>query len=90
MFLADNITQSCLIWVSQWQQVYMLLGDVYSTVEILFIEALIWKFCSWIIFLFNNEHDYTWNYLSATFFLSTIDYIDHQSERHTAATYQLL
>ena len=28
--------------------------------------------------------------LSATFFLSTIDYIDHQSERHTVATYQLL
>ena len=28
--------------------------------------------------------------LSATFFLNTIDDIDHQSERHTAATYQLL
>lgn len=67
MFLADNITQSCLIWVSQWQQVYMLLGDVYSTVEILFIEALIWKFCLWIIFLFNNEHDYTWKPVSNFF-----------------------
>lgn len=28
--------------------------------------------------------------LSATFFLNTIDDIDHQSERDTAATYQLL
>lgn len=67
MFLADNITQSCLIWVSQLQQVYMLLGDVYSTVDILFIEALIWKFYSWIIFLFNNEHDYTWKPVSNFF-----------------------